>query len=707
MSGKFWIYLLCLAVPLLITCWVVAPSAMALTGEETRITTNSADQIDPAISGNYIVWTDSRSGNKDIYLYNIPLQTENCLTPGTLNDQYLDDVDGVHVVYTDVTSYGSIIILYDITVSQSTPLTTGGDQYSPAVQGYHAVWVAATSGTYNVWLADISAWTLTKVTTDPIALAVPRVDGDWVVWEEMVGTSWQIRAYQISTGQTRDITSGAANHRRPDVFGDLVVWSDDRNGNWDLYTYSFSSGVTTQLTFSSGNEQYPRISGNRVVWEDSRSGITQIWTTDLDEGFEEPVSSTTHSQILNAIDGNRIVWNEARYGNYDVFMFSIGVKPVADAGADQTVNIGSQVTLDGSLSSDSGGHALTYEWSVMTKPAGSSTTLSDTTAQKPSFTADKIGDYTFQLVVNNGNFDSDPSTVTIHAINQPPVAEAGPDQSIIIVGSIIDLDGTQSYDPAGNSFTYFWEITSKPAGSTTALSDPTSSKPTFKADVQGEYVITLEVTNFYEASSTDKVVVSFNNVKPVADAGINQAVPRGTTVSLDGSGSHDANGDIITYQWNIVTKPVGSGATITTPTSVTTSFVADKAGTYELSLVVNDGLVYSDPSVVTVTATDNPDSVITDVIDAIDAINSLDPQSFKNANMQNALTNKLTTVIQMVEQGQYAEALDKLQNDILQKTDGCALTGASDKNDWIKDCTAQLEIYPKILSIIDQVRGLL
>jgi len=194
------------------------------------------------------------------------------------------------------------------------------------------VWVKSSGGYLNVMLADISAWTLTKVTTDPITVAAPRVDGDWVVWEEVVGTSWQIRAYQISTGQTRDITPIAANHRRPDVSGDLIVWSDDRNGNWDLYIYSFSSGITTRLTSALGNEQYPRISGRRVVWEDSRKGITQIWTINLDTDEMEAVSPSPHSQILNAIDGNRIVWTESRSGNYDIFMFTITPPPTCGDG---------------------------------------------------------------------------------------------------------------------------------------------------------------------------------------------------------------------------------------------------------------------------------------------------------------------------------------------------------------------------------------
>ena len=51
---------------------------------------------------------------------------------------------------------------------------------------------------------------------------------------------------------------------------------------------------------------------------------------------------------------------------------------------------------------------LTYSWSISSKPAGSSATLSDASAVDPSFTPDETGDYTIELVVNDGSDDSVP-----------------------------------------------------------------------------------------------------------------------------------------------------------------------------------------------------------------------------------------------------------------------------------------------------------
>ncbi len=89
------------------------------------------------------------------------------------------------------------------------------------------------------------------------------------------------------------------------------------------------------------------------------------------------------------------------------------------------------------------------------------------------------------------------------------------------------------------------------------------------------------------------------------------------------------------------------------------------------------------------------------LIKAVETINELDPKSFKNKNLGNALTNKINAALAMIDEGLYADALHKLQHDILQKTNGCADTGKPDKNDWITDCDAQDEVYPLILQAIE------
>jgi hypothetical protein len=291
--------------------------------------------------------------------------------------------------------------------------------------------------------------------------------------------------------------------------------------------------------------------------------------------------------------------------------------------------------------------------------------------------------------------------------NQPPVADAGPDQALLELGTTVTLDGDQSYDDEGDPITYWWTIAEMPAGSAAVLSNPTSAWPSFEADVYGDYIIELVVSDPWASSDPDTVTVSFDNIKPVADAGDNQAVIVGDTVNLDGSGSTDVNFDLLTYSWSFLSLPEGSLAVLFDADTVNPSFTADEVGTYVVSLVVNDGLLDSDADTVSIEAISSYDALVQILLELIDRVNLLPEESLKNKNLKKALTNKINDVLAMVDEGLYVEALDKLQKDILGKTDGCATNTQPDKNDWITTCPEQGQVYPLIMEAIELLGNLI
>lgn len=188
--------------------------------------------------------------------------------------------------------------------------------------------------------------------------------------------------------------------------------------------------------------------------------------------------------------------------------------------------------------------------------------------------------------------------------NTAPVANAGVQQNVS-VGATVTLDGSASTDANNDPLTYAWVLTSKPTNSTASLSSLTSPKPTFIADTAGDYVFTLTVNDGKVSStpSTITVKAAVANVAPVANAGAAQNALTGTIVTLDGSGSSDANGDVLSYSWTLTGKPTGSAAALSGTSTVKTTFVPDVAGTYTASLTVNDGTVNSAPVTTTITAT--------------------------------------------------------------------------------------------------------
>jgi len=148
---------------------------------------------------------------------------------------------------------------------------------------------------------------------------------------------------------------------------------------------------------------------------------------------------------------------------------------------------GDTVVLNGGGSTDVDGNPLTYAWTLVGKPSGSTASLLNPNTVSPSFVVDQAGSYTAQLVVNDGTANSAPDTVTSTTGNTPPVANPKASCAVspnvdcsVPIGSAVGLDGSASTDVDGNALTYAWSLISKPAGSAATLTTPTGSTPAFR-----------------------------------------------------------------------------------------------------------------------------------------------------------------------------------------------------------------------------------
>ena len=170
------------------------------------------------------------------------------------------------------------------------------------------------------------------------------------------------------------------------------------------------------------------------------------------------------------------------------------------------------------------------------------------------------GSYDVTITVTSGT-EQARETFTWVISNPPPVANAGPDQTVSVQTSV-QLDGSRSSDVDGDALTYRWALTTRPLGSEAVLSDATLVNPTFVVDAPGTYVVQLIVNDSTVDSTADTVTISTRNSAPVANAGPDQTVFVETTVQLDGSRSSDVDGDALTFRWALTTRPPGSAATL-------------------------------------------------------------------------------------------------------------------------------------------------
>ncbi len=272
--------------------------------------------------------------------------------------------------------------------------------------------------------------------------------------------------------------------------------------------------------------------------------------------------------------------------------------------------------MDGSASSDPDDGIASYNWIQTSK--GINVELSDTTAMRPTFQAPEVGRngemLTFELTVADmsGQEVTDDVTVTIKYRKKPPVADAGSDQTVT-EGHMVTLDGSASSDSDGQIETYLWiQDGGEPE---LELSDATAAEPTFIAPEVGwegeTFIFILEVKDNDDVSGADTVEVHVikENYPPLADAGPDIGVNQGDTVTLDGSGSHDPDDEIISYLWQ---QTHGTPVTLSNYSAAMPVFAAPDAGlsdeslTFELTVTDRRGITDTDSVTVTVVFVNRP-----------------------------------------------------------------------------------------------------
>ena len=150
----------------------------------------------------------------------------------------------------------------------------------------------------------------------------------------------------------------------------------------------------------------------------------------------------------------------------------------------------------------------------------------------------------------------------------------------------------------------------------------------------------------YDGSDNELFMATRNlSSPPIADAGPNQNIILGQTVTFDGSQSYDPDeGDTMDYEWDFGDGNVGLEETV--------SYIYSAAGEYEVPLTVtdDDGETSADSVLVTVKT---HAEVIQDLI--------LDVQDLSLARgLENSLVSKLENAIKFLDKGQTKAVKNKL-----------------------------------------------
>lgn len=284
-----------------------------------------------------------------------------------------------------------------------------------------------------------------------------------------------------------------------------------------------------------------------------------------------------------------------------------GAVAAAVAGADATGSMGGLIELDAGGSKDVDGNALSFAWSIVSKPAGSNLSLNAASAAKLSFQADVLGSYVFKLRVTNSKGGSAEKNATVLINNTVPnvavVVNATYEATPVVkpalnvyAGSSIVLDASGSTDADGDVVATTWELFEKPQGSTAALV-VTGQTARFSADLLGLYKVRARgadgkggyAETVYQLNAATKAPTNVIRGVVAVISRDNQSVPVGQPVVTSGILSYDEGGAKLSYSWAVDSRPAGSVAVLAAATTYLPSFTPDVAGAYVLSLTVNNG----------------------------------------------------------------------------------------------------------------------
>jgi len=159
------------------------------------------------------------------------------------------------------------------------------------------------------------------------------------------------------------------------------------------------------------------------------------------------------------------------------------------------------ITWDGLLSSDANADPLTYLWNF----GDGTSIITSASALTHSFAS--VGSYVVSLVVNDGEANSTPATRTIVIQDKPPIANSGPDQTVV-QRTKVTLNGGASSDPDGVIAKAAWKQVSGP---TVALSGSGTLSASFVAPrviASTALVFSLTVTDDDGLQSSDQIMVT-------------------------------------------------------------------------------------------------------------------------------------------------------------------------------------------------------
>jgi len=262
-------------------------------GEENQITSDSAKHGRPKIYGDIIVWSDNRTGNFDVYAYDLAENKEMQITSSPEDEKgplVCEDV----IVFTK--EYG--LFIYNLS-SQEQREVWEGFAGSVSVGEDRVVWDHwhQLGGDFilGISMYDLSAGQVHEIVSGRDTNQNPAICDDTIAWVwgnrtiqygALSGPEQQIVVYNMSSQQRKQITWDLVERAGLSAWENTLVWQEKRNDNWDIHMYDLGTGQETQITTDPAAQVGPCLYDKTMAWQDNRDGHWRIHVYDRATGQE-------------------------------------------------------------------------------------------------------------------------------------------------------------------------------------------------------------------------------------------------------------------------------------------------------------------------------------------------------------------------------------------------------------------------------------
>ena len=554
-------------------------------------------------SGDYVTVANDESLNLDQQLtLSVWVQPEKKKTQYVLKKAEHNNIDGYEI---SLSGSGKIFARFNQDSSGNSYRIDSTSSYP--TNGQTWVHVAATydGSTIRLYVdgqLESSKEASFLVSSNSLDLTIGAgADGD----RSMKGGIDEVRIYDQALDD--DQIMSLFNLEAPDVnpvVNEAPVVSAGQNQSVDV-------GVGLQLAGTASDDGLPTSPGGLAIdW----TVVSGPGSTQFDDSSSLQATATFSAPgdyvlRLSASDGQYVTTDDVEI---EVIQSVVNAAPIVSAGTDQSVEVGSQLQLQGSVSDDglpSPPSSVTTQWTVVSGPG--SVSFEDSSAVQTEVTFDTPGDYVLRLNANDGELSTtDDVNVLVTptpVANVAPQVDAGTNQSVE-AGTALQLQGLVTDDGLPNppaAVTTQWTVISGPGNA--SFDDSTSPTTNVTFDAPGNYVLLLSADDG-EISESDSITINVTpvvvpNTAPTVNAGADESVESGIVVQLQGTVTDDGLPNppaAVTTQWTVVSGP--GTVDFADASAVQTSASFTTAGQYVLSLTADDGeFVSTDDVIVEVT----------------------------------------------------------------------------------------------------------